>query len=445
MPEPLKNDANAQNNGSAGSKSNGFFSRFGAREIAFMLISLLFAVVIWVYVLNVENPTREKIVRDVKISFSGEERLNSNQKLTVKGDRSQILTNATVVINVPANLYSEIKADSIIAQLDLSGIYTPGKHTIKVTARVQGFSDVSIVSINPSEITVEVDVIRERVLPVEVRYYGSLPEGYWRGDVALTPSSISLIGAASELGMINNAVVEIDLENTTDSIYETANIILYDKDGNEIDASKFTGDLPYTTVQMEVLPTKTVPIDVMGSLVGVDEINPGFELTDITVSPQPSVTIAAEPDVLDGIDSVGIETVSLSGASESRLLMDVDLQLPAGVRLISTESYNVSIHIEEKYDTVNFYDLPIEIRNLAPGYKATLSIAEGKLTVSGPLSTVSSIEKEDVALYVDASGLGEGSHEMIVYSETGNAFSTTTAVPWPGSVTLTLTPGSSRD
>ncbi|MGI6192438.1 MAG: YbbR-like domain-containing protein [Christensenellales bacterium] len=444
MAEPIKNDPNAQNS-NTGTQNGGFFSRFGAREIAFMLVSLLFAVVIWVYVLNVENPTREKIVRDVKISFSGEERLNSNQKLTVKGDRSEILTDATVIINVPANLYSEIKAESIIAQLDLSGIYTPGKHTIKVTARVQGFSDVSIVSISPSEVTVDIDVIRERVLPVEIRYFGELQSGFWRGDVTLTPSAISLIGAASELGLINNAVVEIDLENTTDSIYETANIVLYDKDGNEIDASKFTGDLPYATVQMDVLPTKTVPIDVMGSLVGMDEIHPGYELTDIAVTPQPMVTIAASQDLLDEIDSVAIETISLSGASESRLLMDVNLLLPAGVRLISADSYNVSIHIEEKFDTLNFFDLPIEIRNLAPGLKAALSINEGKLTIHGPLSVINSIRKDDVALYVDASGLGEGTHEMIVYSETGNAYSTTTSVPWPGSVTLTLTPGSSRD
>ncbi|MGI6150636.1 MAG: YbbR-like domain-containing protein [Christensenellales bacterium] len=439
MPEPIKSDANTQNN-NASPQGNGFFSRFGAREVIFMLISLLFAVVIWVYVLNVENPTREKIVRDVQISFSGEERLNSNQKLTVKGDRNAILTDATVVINVPANLYSEIKAESITAQLDLSGISTPGKHTIKVTARVQGFSDVSIVSISPAEVTVDIDVIRERVLPVEIRYFGEMPEGFWRGEVALTPSSISLIGAASELGQINNAVVEVDLENTTESVYETANIILYDKDGNEIDASKFTGDLPYATVQMDVLPTKTVPIDVMGSLVGVDEIHPGYELTDITVNPHPTVTIAAKQEFLDTIDSIGIETVSLTGASESRLLMDVNLQIPAGVRRISTESYNVSIHIEEKFDTLNFFDIPIEIRNLAPGFKAALSIDEGKLTINGPLSAINGIKRDQVALYIDASGLGEGTHEMTVYSETGSAYSTTTSVPWPGSVTLTLTP-----
>ncbi len=445
MPEPLKSDPKIQNKDAA-DQNNGFFSRFGAREIVFMLISFLFAIVIWVYVLNVENPTREKIVRDVKLSFSGEERLNSNQKLTIKGDRSTLLTNATVVINVPANLYSEIKAESIIAELDLSSITTPGEHTVKVTARVQGSSDVSIVSISPAEVTVDIDVKRERMLPVEIRYYGDMPEGYWRGGVSLTPSSITLVGAASELGLINNAAVEIDLENTTDSIYESANIVLYDKDGNEIDASKFTGDLLYTTVQMDVLPTKTVPIDVMGSLVGTDDIHAGYELTDITVSPQPTVTIAADQNTLDAIDSIGIETVSLSGASESRLLIDVNLQIPDGVRLISAESYNVSIHIEEKFDTLNIYDIPIEIRNLADGFKAALSIDEGKLTINGPLSVIREIKKNQVALYVDASGLGEGAHEMTVYSETGSAYSAATSVPWPGSVTLTLTPATgSRD
>jgi hypothetical protein len=50
-------------------------------------------------------------------------------------------------------LYSDITADSITAELDLSGITTSGEHTVKVSAKVQGSSDVSIVSISPSEVT----------------------------------------------------------------------------------------------------------------------------------------------------------------------------------------------------------------------------------------------------------------------------------------------------
>ena len=438
MPEPFNNTPDGQNK-EAAVNNNGFLSRFGTREIVFMLASLLFAVVIWVYVLNVENPMREKIIRDVNLSFSGEERLNSNQKLTVKGDRAEILSNATVVINVPAKLYSEITAESITAELDLSGISTPGEHTVKVITRVQGSSDVSIVSVSPSEVTINIDVIRGRVLPIEVRYYGEMPDGYWHGGVSMTPASISLTGAASELELINNAVVEIDLSNTTDSIYESASIMLYDREGNTIDPSKFTGDLPYTTVQMDVLPIKTVPIDVMGSLVGTDEIDSGYELTGITVNPQPTVTIASDQDILDAIDSVMIDTVSLSGSSESILLYAVNLLIPEGVQLISSESYNVFIQIEEKYSTINLFDIPIEVRNLADGLKADISINVGKILITGPLSVIDAIGKKQVTLYVDASGLGEGDHVMTVYSETGDAYSSTTSVFWPENLTLTLT------
>jgi len=388
----------------------------------------------------VENPTREKIIRDVKLTFSGEERLNSNQKLTVKGDRSEILTDVTVVINVPAKMYSDITADSITAEIDLSGITTSGEHTVKVSAKVQGSSDVSIVSISPSEVTLDIDVIRERVLPVEIRYLGEMPDGYWKGDVTLTPASISLTGAASELSQINSAVVELDLSNATESVYESADIILYDKDGNEIDSSSFTGDLLYTTVQMNVLPTKTVPIDVMDSLVGTDEIKSGYKLTDVSVNPQSTVTIAADQETLDKIESIMIETVNLAGASEPVLLATVSLQIPDGVTLISTDSYSVFIQIEEEYGTVNLYDIPIEIRNLADGYKASLSIEAGKVMISGPLSAINALDKKAVKLYVDASGLAEGTHEMTVYSETGEASSSVTSVYWPGSVTLTLTP-----
>jgi YbbR domain-containing protein len=210
-----------------------------------------------------------------------------------------------------------------------------------------------------------------------------MPDGYWNGDVTLTPASISLTGAASELSQINNAVVELDLSDVTESVYGVRRYQAL-RQGRKRDRSlQFHGGLPYTTVQMDVLPTKTVPIDVMDSLVGTDEIQSGYKLTNVSVNPQSTVTIAADQEILDEIDSIKIETVNLAGASEPVLLATVSLQIPDGVTLISTDSYSVFIQIEEEYGTVNLYDIPIEIRNLADGYKASLSIEAGKVMISG--------------------------------------------------------------
>jgi hypothetical protein len=60
MPENDKSAPETPNQKKPAAPKGGFFSRYGKRDVIFMLISLLFAVVIWVYVLNVENPTRER-------------------------------------------------------------------------------------------------------------------------------------------------------------------------------------------------------------------------------------------------------------------------------------------------------------------------------------------------------------------------------------------------
>ena len=412
---------------------------FMGRNLALKIISLFFAVILWSYVLNVENPTREKILRNIPVTFVGEDKLNNQQKLMVRGAKEDILKDVNVVITVPARMYGDVTAENVVAVADLSGIATSGEHTVRIEASVPSIPDVTVLSVSPYDLDVEVDVIRERVIPVEIQYTGILPEGYWRSDVELIPSTITLTGAASDLEKVATAVCEIDLTGRTTSMYDSKRVILMDSEGVTVDHNNFTGDMAYVSYKMTILPKKTVPLDIGSALLGTDALASGYEMLNVSITPASTVEIAAPQSVLDTIDSISIDPINLQGASESVLNYAVNLQLPDGVRVIGNQLFNVFVRIEEKTRTDTYYDVPVEIRNLGKGLEASLSIEAGKIMLTGPLSILDAHNEKDLSLFVDASGLGDGVYELLLYAQVDGEEDGLTIQYWPSKATLTLT------
>ena len=75
--------------------------RFSKRDIILMAVSLFFALLVWLYVLNMENPYREKVVREVPITLAGESAMESTRNLMLLGGSEALSEGVTVTLNVP--------------------------------------------------------------------------------------------------------------------------------------------------------------------------------------------------------------------------------------------------------------------------------------------------------------------------------------------------------
>ena len=298
-------------------------------------------------------------------------------------------------------------------------------------------SDVTVVSVSPSNLNLEIDVLSTITVPVEVQFEGSLPEGYWRSDPELTPQSITLKGAQSDLEKVSTAMCYINLTDRTSDLSDPMRVVLMDSNGVVLDSSAFTGDMPSVIAKMTVLPKKTVSIDVVGSLLGADKIAAGYQVLSIQSDPA-TVEIAAAQEVLDSIDTLAIESVDLQNASES-ILTNCNIKAPEGVQIIGSKRVELYVEIAEKTRTDSFYDIPIEVRGLDKGLNASLNVEKGNIKLTGVLSALSGIKKNDLGLYVDATGLGEGIYTLEVKAETGDALSQLETEYYPLIAQLTLT------
>ena len=287
---------------------------FFTKNIAIKVLSLMFAILLWGYVLMTQNPPRVKTVTDVTVSIEGEADLTT-RKLTLRGDRAALLEDVSVRVRTELTSYADISADDITASINLSRITSTGKHTVRIHAKS---SSGDVVSVSPSEIEVEIDTLTTRNIPIEIHEEGELPEGYWAGDVQLDSATVLLEGPGTDLAKIVKAVGTIDLTNRTESLNQSIMLALYDKEGNVVESSILFGGMPTVVAKQEILPSKLVPIDVDGAIIGREELPENFEIASYGTSLESTlVRIVGDADVIQKIESLSLEPVDVTGCTES--------------------------------------------------------------------------------------------------------------------------------
>lgn len=384
----------------------GFFTT----NLAVKIVALLFAVLLWGYVLTDQNPYRTKTIPNVNTSFEGEAELLA-QGLCVRGDRSEILGNVTVQVRTQIVNYSALGSGQVNATISLRNISEARVYELPVTASVlSGYGVVETVT--PSVATVEIDSLVIKSIPVSTKYVGTLPEGYWADmNASSVTTRVEVQGPKKDMDRVKRAECVVDWTGCTSMIYSTFDIILYDEDDNVISSDIVVGTLPSSTVRIPIYPMKEVPIDAMGSLIGADNLAANHELFSATATPS-TVHLIGEQSILDDIDSVLVDPINISGKKDIEIF-EAKLLLPEGVRLLEDIStVSVSVDIRESLAEQVFEQVPVEVIGLGEGLTVQLGIESVDLRVSGRTSLVSVLKRSDVKVQVDVTNLTAGEYDL---------------------------------
>ena len=405
------------------------------------VVALLFAVLLWGYVLAVENPEYTKRVRDVEISVTGEDTLNARGLMLVT--REIATTDVDVLCRI--SKHSELDASRISCVVDLGSRAisldeNENSKTISLDVQADVASDygkVQALSVSSVDLTVARLSTRGNI-QVGVRYTGSLPEGYIV-DVPNT-LSISLTGQKSELDQIARGEVVVDLNtfpvndpetlaNTYDRVlpvqfYNSANVRL---DG----ITESNGEAVTANVRVVIRAYKEVKI-----VPTVQMLEEGYEWN--CVLSRESVTLYGDRATLDAIDAIHTETITaVPSMKESKTL--VDLILPDGVEV--SEDFNttisVTITVSEKTS-----EREIEIQITYQGAEGVTrkegSTETVRVRITGTIVSLQSFKPEWISATVDLAGLGAGTHELPIRFQTSDKANAFTVVPLAETVTVEL-------
>lgn len=322
-----------------------------------IVLSLLIAVLLWIYVTGTEGVTVEKEFRGVKVIFTGTEELTEANGLMVTG--SDVNTVNLTLSGLRRDI-ARISEKNLSVTVNLSGVKSEGYYALLYTINYpEGIKDDDFSSVRgtPETVAVTIDRLSSKKVDVRGSFTGSVAEGYLAQDkISFDPLTIRISGPKALVEQVDCAWVTITRENVDASLSYMTSFELHDAEGNTLENTGLTLDVDEVQVSMNVLLTKTVALKATVIPGG----GAGEENAVITVVPS-SITLAGNAETLDAVNQIVVDTVKL--ANVNPLYEAKELLIP-----IPNDTYNLS--------GITTADVKVEIQNLH-----TLSFNVGKKSV----------------------------------------------------------------
>ena len=414
-------------------KALDFIWRVLRSNILLKVMALFFAVILWSYVLSEIDPPRVRWVPDIKVSY-GVEELKA-KGLDVSGNLVDALDSVDVRVEVNQSNIKYLTPERVRAYIDWSTVNGPGEYTLDVRASV-AVDRGQVLEVSPSTVQLHVSSYETRTVPVNVKVTGGVPSGYFAMIPEISPGVVTISGASEDVEKVSSAECSVDLNGLTEGYNMSVSVQLLDADGDEVDGALFDEGQPSVIVNLKVLATKLVSVDVRSAIMGQDELAAGYEIASISTVPD-KVLIAGDADDISAISSIGLTPYSVSGASTSVAVL-LDYQSPSGVTVLTEGKAEVYVEIRPIMETKDYSGIDIEARNLADGLSAQLSVNRTDVTVMASMAQLSRLRRSDIVPYVDLEGLGKGRHTLTVLFEIPEGYAAENFSAAAGTVDVTI-------
>lgn len=126
--------------------------RLFRKDTTIKILSILSAVLLWLYVLNIENPTDTKLISNIKVSKVNVNLLKEHG-LTVKDDRDYYVS---VTIEGKTRQIDRISRNDFEVEADFSEVNSPGITVVPLeTPKYTGPYSITIKKYEPDTIRIE--------------------------------------------------------------------------------------------------------------------------------------------------------------------------------------------------------------------------------------------------------------------------------------------------
>lgn len=383
-------------------------------NLGLKLLACFLAIVIWITIINVIDPSDSKTITGLQVDFLNEETLTS------LGYTFNVLEGSVISINVvgPTTVVNNLVASDFYASADFSTI-SPLSDYVDIDVRCTKNSiSLDNVKITPRTTAVRINIEnRESITAdVEVELVGEPAAGYTTGDYDVSPMAIKITGAESIIESIDRVVAEYDVEGASLDINDNVALKLYDADGNTINISDLVLSKDAVRIKVPLLVRKVVPVNYVSS----GTVKEGYKVAKFTYSVE-NIVIAGTQAAVDAINSIDIpaEAIDISDLSEDmNYTIRISHYVPTTVKVISEAVSEVTVSVEPlvtKEISISTKNITLVNNNVALNY----SFARDTLRVvySGLSEDIEKITSENIVATADVSGLPTGSSNVKIKFE----------------------------
>ena len=263
-------------------------------NIGYKLISVLSAVILWLIVVNISDPTVTRTITGIPVVKVNEDVLTEQGKVFVVAQGSS----ATISVKGPRSIVDKLDEEDFVAEAPFGEMTNQNAVPIYVSHKNSKY-DKSVEIIQKTRTMVlSIEDIKTKYLDIMVNYTGNPASGYTVGYTKLSSTFVKVSAPESIIDRIETAYVDVDVTKLKENM-ESQVVIKYSDSQGEIVELDEDSKATTETVVVNVIIYQTKEVPIMVSVTGT--VANGYEYTGVELSKD---TVYIEGENAYQIDSI---------------------------------------------------------------------------------------------------------------------------------------------
>ena len=389
-------------------------------NIGLKIIALIFAIVLWMIVVNVDNPVKMNTYRNIPVTITNTEIVtNRGKTYKVIDDTSTV----TVIVKAKRSDMAKLTADKIVAEADLSDMQF--ESLVPITVTIPGFSGEYTAEATPANLKVKIEDRTKKVFPITVSMTGTPRDGYVVAseEASINPEKVEVKGSESIVSSIDSVIAKVDVSGISKDEDLPAELLFYDKEGNLVNRSLLSDNIgdEGITVSVKVLTVKNVGIKIKHAAEPNEETEElSQSVYKFTCEPS-TVQVCGRKEDVQNFKEIEIPLDHIDHKNEEgkhETTIDISTYLPEGIKLVDPKANNIVVTVlieKEGTKTIEYQVESIKIENLSDLFKVSFEDeVEVNIQLAGPQEELDKINLNEAVSIDMKNNINPGVYEIPV-------------------------------
>ena len=362
----------------------------------YILLSIVLAIVFWVYVRASVDPNGVTSIHNVRVETTGTSVLAS-QGLIISDISPQMVE---LPVAGPTSARAELlrNRSGLCVRVDVSSC-SEGENTLRYREVWPEGINSDDLTAKTSTLVVTVEKLYTKSFDVQFQLNGRVAQGYQMGTPAIEPVSVVVGGPVEQVNQVDKVAAILESGELSERFAGDLPLVLLDKQGNSLTNLEVTLSTNTAYVVVPVVVVKEVPLTVNlvpGGGAAVDDAKQEIDPPSIVVS-------GAEADMA-GLEEISLGSINLSNVEGTKpftfpITLDPSLTNESG---LTTATVTVTV---EGLDTEVFAVSNIRTTPPPSGYEADVVTQSVLVTVRGPAEDLDKVDASQIRIVADLSNV----------------------------------------
>lgn len=373
-----------------------------ANNTSLKIVSIAFALMLWLIVVNIDNPAIRREFTNVQVELTHEDAITDKEKVCSVIDNSNVIT---ITVRGPRNVVESLSSSDFKATADLRELTDFEFVPIEITP-LRYKDKLNSVESKTKNVKVSIENLVEKQFAIRASVTGTPADGYAVGKRTLSQNIVKINGPESIMSTINRVVAEVNVSDMSSDISTPVSLVVYDGNDKAVDTSRLKMSVDSVNVNVEMLKTKEVNVTATTSGTPAE----GYHVVgEVAIAPE-TVMIAAEESVLSKINEIKIpgSAINVDGLTDGfEQIVDLSDYVDENVTIIGDTEVLATVTVEKMEKKEVYYPVTnIEVSGLKQDYKYVYTNFDPlKLEVWGTKEQLEKLEASMLKITADFSNL----------------------------------------